>query len=172
MGSWGIRAHESDCGLDLLAVAEDRILRGVKFKTFHVKHITELLRSHIIDKFVKESYGWESHYIDAFYDGTFHYNFAHAVILVAECFAEYRQKGKYTVNDFSKGNVRKRRITEFIYTNKDLETLRTELQATLDPEHELYNSWFDEHLNEWKAHIQMLCDTLSQAISEGGDCDA
>ena len=146
VGSWGVRAHESDCGLDLLAVAEDRILRGVKFKTFHVKHITELLRSHIINEFVSESYGWESHYIDAFYDGTFHYRFAHAVILVAECFAEYRKKGKYTVNDYSKEKVRKRRIAEFIFTNKDLETLRTELQSILDPEHELYGSLFEEYL--------------------------
>ena len=49
MGSWGIRAHESDTGSSFLSVVTERYLRGVKFKTFHVKHITELLRSHILE---------------------------------------------------------------------------------------------------------------------------
>ena len=44
MGSWGIKAHESDYGLDLLAVAEERCLRGINYANFHVRHITELLR--------------------------------------------------------------------------------------------------------------------------------
>ena len=57
MGSWGIKAHESDYGLDLLAVAEDRYLRGIKYENFYVRHITELLRAYIVDEFVKESNG-------------------------------------------------------------------------------------------------------------------
>ena len=173
MSSWGVRAHQSDCGLDLLAVAEKRYLRGVKFKTFHIKHITELLRSHIIDKFTKESYGWESHYIDFFYNYTFHYDFAHAVMLTAECFADYRQNGKYIFNDFSTKMVTKRQIAEFIFTDKDLEALWIELQSILDPKHALYDSWKDSNsFNEWQAHINTLCDTLSQAMSEGGDGNA
>lgn len=168
MGSWGIRAHESDDGLDLLYVAVERYLRGVKFQTFHIRHVTELLRSHIIDKFAKESNGWEAHYIDFFYDYTFKYRFAHAVMLIAECFTEYRQKGKHLLYDSKTG--RKRRINEFIFTGKDLKYLRAELQSILDPEHGLYDSWKDsDSFNEWKAHIEKLCDTLSQAISEGGD---
>jgi hypothetical protein len=170
VGSWGVSSHESDCGLDLLAVAEERYLRGVKFKTFHIKHVTEILRSHIVDEFAKESIGWKSLYIDFFYDYTFSYRFAHAVILVAECFAEYRQTGKYIFDDFSTEKAYKRKITEFIYTNKDLNALRTELQSILDPQHALYDSWEDsDSFNEWQAHICMLCETLAQAISEGGD---
>jgi hypothetical protein len=164
----GSKTHQSDCGLDLLAVAEDRILREVKFKTFHVKHITELLRSHIIDEFAKESNGWESHYIDFFYDYTFPFHFAHAVMLVAECFMEYRRKGKLLFDNYETN--KKRRITEFIFTGEDLEALRTELQSLLDPTHGLYNSWKDsDSFAEWQAHIKMLCDTLSQAIGESGD---
>jgi hypothetical protein len=107
VGSWGIKAHQSDCGLDLLAVAE--------------------------------------------------------------CFAEYRKKGKYLIHDYEKD--KKRRIAEFIYTKNDLEALRSELQAILDPKHSMYDSWKDsKSLKEWQTHIQMLCDTLSQAIDEGGDC--
>jgi hypothetical protein len=168
VGSLGVKAQDSDCGLDLLTVAEDRYLRGVKFKTFHVRHITELLRAHIIDEFAKESYGWKAEYIDFFYAYTLPYNFAHAVILVAECFAEYRQKGKFSTYDYEA--KKKRRIAEFIFTGADLEFLRAELQSILNPVHSLYESWKDsESLNEWQAHIQTLCDTLSQAISEGGD---
>jgi hypothetical protein len=165
VGSWGIRAHESDTGCSLLTVATERYLRGVKFKTFHVRHVTEIMRSHIIDKFAKESNGWEAYYIDMFYKHTFHYDFAHALILVAECIAEYRQKGKYMVYDFAKKKPVKRRVAEFIFTKEDLETLRTELQSMLDPKHALYDSWVDsDTANKWLAHIQSLCDTLSQAI--------
>jgi hypothetical protein len=160
-----VKAQESDCGLDLLSVAEDRYLRGVKYKTFHVRHITELLRVHIIDEFAKESIGWEAHYIDFFYAYTLPDNFAHAVILVAEFFAEYRRKGKCSIYDYKA--KKNRRIAEFIFTGADLEFLRTELQSILDPEHELYESWKgSKSFNEWRAHIQTLCDTLSQAISE------
>ena len=169
MGSWGVKSHESDCGRDLLAVAEDRYLKGVKFKTFHIRHITEILRSHIIDEFAKECIGWEAHYIDFFYKYTLPYEFAHAVMLVAECFAEYRQKGKYTIYDFDKEKYR--RIAEFIFTGEDLEKLRSELQSILDPNHSLYESWKEsKSLTKWRTHIKMLCDPLSQAISEGGDC--
>jgi hypothetical protein len=167
VGNWGVKAQSSDCGSDLLAVAVDRYLRGVKFKTFHVRHITELLRSHIIDEFAQESIGWEAQYIDFFYDYTLPRNFAYAVMLVAECFAEYRQKGKFSVYDYKA--ERKRRIADFIFTDADLEFLRAELQSILDPKHRLYESWKDdESFHEWQAHIQTLCDTLSQAISEGG----
>jgi hypothetical protein len=166
-----VRAHESDCGLDLLAVAEDGYLRGVKFKTFHVRHITELLRSHIIDEFSKESYGWEAQYIDFFYDYTFPTNFAHAVMLVAECFAEYLQNGKYQILDSKTG--RNRRIAEFIITDGDVESLRAELQSILDPAHAMYDSWEDSaSLNEWRAHVQMLSDTLTQALTKGGGGNA
>jgi len=170
VGNWGIKAHESDCGLDLLAVAEERYLRGVKFKTFHVRHVTELLRTHVIDGFAKENNGAESQYIDFFYDYTLPYRFAHAVMLIAECFAEYRQNGKYIYNDYSTEKKKKWRIAEFIFTNKDLEALRNELQTILVPEHGLYESWKNSDLfNEWQAHIQLLCETISQAMSEGGD---
>jgi hypothetical protein len=170
VGSWGNTAHESDTGLDLLAVAMDRYLRGVKFKTFHIRHITELLRCHIIDEFVRDNNGCESQYIDFFYEYTFQYGFAHAVMLVAECFMEYRQKGKYILEDYTGGKLKKRRITEFIYTRKDLEALLTELKAILDPQNAFYETWKEsDYFNEWQAHTQMLCDTLSQAISEGGE---
>jgi len=167
MGSWGIKSHESDSGLDMLAVAKDRCLQYIEYKTFHIKHITELLRTHIVDKFVKESQGWDSEYIDFFYDYTFPYRFAEAVILVAECFAEYRQKGTYLVYDYkTKMNWM---VAEFIYTDEVLETLCTELKSTLDHKHPLYDSWKDSELfNEWQAHIQLLCDTLAEAIIEGG----
>jgi len=170
MGSWGIKSHESDTGLNLLAVAEDRYLQGVEYTTFHIRHITELLRTHIVDKFVKESRGWESDYIDFFYEDTFPVDFAFAVMLVAECFAEYRQTGTYKFYDYKIDSERS--INEFIYTGNDLEILRKELQSTLDPKHPLSKSWIGSALGEWQAHIHMLCDTLSEAILEKvGDGD-
>jgi hypothetical protein len=48
-----------------------------------------------------------------------------------------------------------------------LETLRTELQSILDPNHPLNESWYEsESFDEWQAHIKTLCDTLSQAMRE------
>ena len=172
MGSWGVRAHESDYGLDLLSAAVEKYLRGVKFKTFHVRHILEIMRSDIIDRFAKESYGWELEYTDFFYGYTFKYNFAHAVILVAECIAEYRQNGAYLICDFATEKTKKRQVKDFIFTEKDLYELQTELQSILVPKHPLHDSWADsDSFCEWQTHIQTLCDTLSQAITEGGDND-
>jgi hypothetical protein len=171
VGSWGVRAHESDYGLDLLAAAEERYLRGVKYKTFHIKHVTELLRTHIINQFAKESVGWEAEYINFFYGYTLPYQFAHAVILVAECFAEYRQQGTYRIRDYKED--KNRRIAMFIYTGEVLNALLTEPQAVNAPEHPLYETWKDaDTRNEWQTHSQTLCDGLSQAIGEGGDGDA
>ena len=170
MGSWGVRAHDSDYGLDLLSVAVEKYLHGVKFKTFHVRHILEIMRADIIDRFAKESYGWEPEYTDFFYDYTFKYNFAYAVMIVAECFAEYRQNGAYLVYDFATEKTKKRQVKEFIFKDKDFEELRKELQSTLVPQDPLHDSWEDsEHFNEWQTHIQTLCDTLSRTIAEGGD---
>ena len=172
MGSWGVRAHESDGGLDMLAVAVDRCLRAVNFKTFHVRHITELLNAYIVDKFVKESEGWDSEYIDFFYDNTYRRNFANAVKFIAECIEEYRCNGKYDIYDSKTDEYHQ--VTDFIITRKDLETLRSELQSTLEPDHILYDAWNQdsETLSEWLAHTQSLCEMLSQAITEGGGSDA
>ena len=168
MGSWGVKAHESDTGLDLLAVADERYLCGMKYKTFYIKHIIEILRSHIIDKFAKESFGWDAEYIEFFYDYTFPHEFAHAVVLVAECFVEYQCDGEYIIHDFEED--KDRGISEFIFTDKDLKDLLSELQSILEPEHRLYKAWEGgDSFNEWKSHIQMLCDSLSQAINEGGE---
>jgi hypothetical protein len=158
---------KATAGLDMLIVAEEKYLRGVKYKNFHIRHITELLRASIIDSFATESFGCESHHIDFYYEHTFPYYFAQAVMLVAECFTEYRQKGKYALRDYETDE--NRRIAAFVYNGEVLETLRAELQSALEPKHSLYESWKNsEHFNEWQAHIKMLCETLTQAISEGG----
>jgi len=171
VGSWGVRTHESDTGLDLLSVAVNKCLRGVKFKTFHVKHVMAIMKAHIIDKFAKESYGWEAEYIDFFYECTFPYKFAHAVVLVAECIEEYHRMGKYIIHDFEAD--KKRQITAFDITKNDLKALLTELHTILDPNHELYQSWVEsDSFSEWQAHIQALYDTLSQMANEGGDGNA
>jgi hypothetical protein len=79
-----VQAHESDCGLDMLAVADEKYLRGVKYKTFHVRHVTELLRAYIIGEFAKERYLWNTEYVDGFYEYTLPYTFSQVVMLVAE----------------------------------------------------------------------------------------
>ena len=168
MGSWGIRAHESDYGLDLLAVTEERYLRGIGYKNFHIRHITELLRANIVDEFVKESNGWESHYIDFFYEYTLPYHFAEAVILVAECFAEYCISGKYHIHDYKA--EKERRISNFIFTDEDLKYLLKELQSILEPKHAFCKSWCEsDSFGKWQSHIKTLCNFLSEAMSEGGD---
>ena len=174
MGSWGIRAHDSDCGLDLLGVAVDKHLRIIKFKYFHIKHINELLKSHIIGSY-GECFADEVHYIDFFYEYTFPYDYAHAVMLIAECLAEYSQKGTLVIYDYKPKRKIKRTITDVIYTREDLETLRNALQSMLNPNHSLYQSWKGStSFNEWQLHIQTLCETLANELNKlnegGGDC--
>ena len=54
MGSWGVTAHESDCGLDLRFIIADKYLKKLNNKCFAIKDALELLRAHIIDEFYRE----------------------------------------------------------------------------------------------------------------------
>ena len=169
MGSWGVKAMQSDFGLDLLIIVEERYLQGVKFKTFHVKHITELLRAYIIDEFTKESYGWESEYIDFFYSYTFPYRYDEMIILIAECLTEYLSTGRFAINIFEKGsnNPRRKKITEFIFTDDDLNCLLTNLRNVLNPECGLYESWKDsKSFDEWQAHIKGLIASIEKQVKQ------
>ena len=167
MGSWGVKVIQSDYGLDLLIIVEERYLRGVKFKTFHVKHITELLRAYIVDAFAKESYGWETQYLDFFYDYTLPYRYDEAIILIAECLTEFFTTGKLAINIFDKGKPRKKKITEFVFTDDDLKSLLNDLQGVLTPERGLYESWKESaSFDEWQAHIKMLCESVKNQIDK------
>ena len=169
MGSWGVKAMESDYGLDLLIIAEKRYLQGVKFKNFHVKHITELLRAYIVDEFVQESNGWEAQYIDFFYDYTFPYHYDEAVMLVAECLNDYFRNGKFRMEIFEEGKDKPTRktISEFIFTANDLNKLLADLKNILDPTRGLYESWKEsQSFDEWQAHIKMLCESIENQIKQ------
>jgi hypothetical protein len=179
VGSWGVSAHESDYGLDLLAVVTDKHLREVNYKHFGIREATELLKTHIVAEFNRENgdvfkeIGSEKaqEYIDYFNEYTFPYHYAYAVMLVAECFAEYIKEGNLTVYDY--GAKKDRTIFVFMYNTDELNAFLTELRAILNPEHVLYVSWKEsKSFDKWKAFMEKLCGIVSQAISEGGERDA
>jgi hypothetical protein len=93
VGSWGVTARESDRGLDYLALIEEKCLKPIDFKYFDVHTALEMLRNHIIGSIKRENKSslsknriWE--YIEANFPDSYNY----AVLIVAECFAEYLQK--------------------------------------------------------------------------------
>ena len=163
MGSWGVKARESDHGLDSLAYIETMVLRPIDFKHFDVRAILDFLESHIKAKLIKDHKG-EMEYVDANYPD---YHYA-AVLLVAECLSDFYREGKLVIKDYSdydiKGGkhiVHKRTITEFIFTNEDLDELLKELHDMLDPEHRMSKCWIgDDNLMKWQVHMQMLCESL------------
>ena len=128
MGWWGVKAHESDRGLDLLWVVKDSYLCEREFKHFNIKEVVELLKNHIKDKILKTTKKWEQEdenwgqeQSDEYYEDTFSYDYGVATMLVAECFADYLENGSITVYDDAAEKDRK--ITKVIYAKADLEAL-------------------------------------------------
>ena len=161
MGSWGVRARESDYGLDLLARIETEHLKPIEFKHFDVKGIMEFCKNHIIDGIRRENepYLKEGEDVQYYIDANLPDRYDTVVQLVAECLAEYAQNGVFIIWDYSADT--EMQISDFIFTDSVLDELLEELHKMLDPEHEVYASWFgDSYFRKWKSHMKMMCDSL------------
>jgi len=173
VGSWGVKARQSDYGLDMLALIETNYLKPIDFKCFDVKGIMDFCKQHIIKGIRREEepYLSEDDDIQEYIDANLPYRYDTVIRLVAECVAEYLQNRVFIIKEYNTN--KKMRISEFIFADGVLGELLEALKKMLDPNHDTYKSWIgDETLAEWKTHMQMLCDTISQAMSKGGDDNA
>ena len=170
MGSWGLRVHKSDRGLDYLGLVKITILKQHGCRFFDVPVIMEHLKNHIIDEIKYANRGCSEEDMEECIGSNFPIDYSYAVLLVAECLAEYFKKGKYFIHDYEANEQKK--ISEFIFTADDLHALAAELRKILDPKHSVYKMWESSALfREWRTHINKLCRTLADeipnVISEG-----
>ena len=185
VGSWGVKANESDIGLDYLGLVHAAILKPNDYKQFDVVAVLEYLKSHII-KVIRHD--WKpltkeeikqykksnlpipkvlsEEEIQAYVDEGFRVHYSYVVTLVAECLCDYFQTGEYIIYDYEASTERK--ITKFVYTTETLEFLLSELENFLEPTHFEYESWASgESLQEWLSHILMLCNSMKGGLANG-----
>jgi len=161
MGAWGVTARESDSGLDYLHIAKVKCLEPIDFLNFDVNNIMETLKNHIIDVIRREN---EPHVknkerVQEYIDANLPVEYTTVVLLLAECLTEYHQNGEFIIHDYEANTDRK--ITKFIYTSITIDELLKNLHEMLNPEHWLYQSWFEDNTREeWKSHMKTMCDSL------------
>lgn len=126
-----------------------------------------MLRQKILDEIKKANRGCSPEDLDFYIELNFQRDFEQAVLLVAECLADYYEHGELVVYDFSSRNNRQseRHIKEIVVTDEDLRLLLTEMRKALSPESDLFESWEEsEHFDEWQAYVRALCQTLEQQL--------
>jgi len=161
MGTWGVKAHECDRACDYLIDIEEKILKPIDFKCFDVNFILEFMKNQIMEEVNKEIKKCSRADKEYYMGIIFPRRYCYITFLVAECVVDYLLKGKYVIHDYDTDTEIK--ITEFIFSNSDLEYLSSELQKFLEPEHFEYKAWEEsKSFENWQAHINMLCENINK----------
>ncbi len=171
MGSWGVKVTESDYGLDLLAVVTENHLHKAGYKNFNVKEALKLLKEHILAGIKRTNAGCSEEEMDFYIGVTYPGRYGQAVTLIAECLVEFFSSGGFVVGSYNKATrkLTEKQVIEFIFSKDDLAALLKDLQSVLDPKHDFFCSWEDsDYFEEWKSHIDGLCESLENKIAEYG----
>ena len=167
MGSWGITMRQSDYGLDLLGSIVEAQLKKVEFSTFNVAEAIGLLRRDILDEIKRANQGCPPEKLDYYINANFPRDFTQAALLIAECLADYYRIGELIVTEYVGENCDPvdHHIKETTVTNAELKILLDELRKVQDPEHEIYQSWFeDSDCEKWLAHIRAVQQSLEKNL--------
>ena len=165
MGSWGITERESDYGLDLLGTIAATKLKAANFATFNVAEAIDVITAEIMEEIRKANRGCSAETLVFYFGISFPQNFTHGALLIAECLADYYRTGELIVTEYVGENYAPvdHHIKEIAVTNAELEILLGELRKVQNPEHDLYQSWFEDSDREkWLAHIQSVQQTLNE----------
>ena len=157
MGSWGVKATQSDTGLDYFTDIQKEILSRENYEYFHLKAVKGFLAYRVYKSLETGSYGYD---IESAQD-TFEYRYSQGIILIAECFEEYYKTGKLEITLYNEKILSCKYISQFIFSENEISELIKDLRNILNPEHPLYEDWKEsEHFNEWLTHIESLITTL------------
>ena len=165
MGSWGIPERESDYGLDLLGTIVAMQLKAVDFATVNVADALEIIKTDIMEEIRQANRGCSAEDLVFYFSENFPKNFTHGALLIAECLADYYRTGELIVTEYVGENYDPvdHHIKEITVTDAELKILLDELRKVQDPEHEVYQSWFeDSDCEKWLAHIQSGYQTLTE----------
>jgi hypothetical protein len=169
MGAWGVKATESDYGLNLLDVIEERYLRERNYERFDVGEIVELLKTHITEQIRKDNREAPQEDIEFYVGINFPGSYDQAVLLVSELLAGFFSRGKIVIDVYENGKSEptRKKISNVIYTQDNLSALLTDLQTVLSPDRALYRSWEEsEYFHKWRSHIQRLSNSLQNQIGK------
>ena len=147
MGSWGVKALESDEGLDILyefrnyCVENDKVIIGDLIEYF--KEIGLLPKN--------------SEEIDFLYDKT--------VMALAELLKEYNEKGEMVVGYKDGGEKAvEEKVTDLMFNREDIDYLINQITNILEPKgevHETYELWKDsKNFSKWEEHVRSLLAVL------------
>lgn len=167
MGSWGITMRQSDYGLDLLDTIVATQLKAADFAVFNVAEALDVITADIMEEIRKANRGCSAEKLVFYFGENFPQNFTHGALLIAECLDDYYRTGELIVTEYVGKNYDPvdHHIKEFVVTPANLKILLDELQSVQNPEHELYQSWFeDETRQKWLVHIQSVQQTLKEHL--------
>jgi hypothetical protein len=148
MGSWGIKALESDTGLDLIDFLKEHIPNDFNFKLS--KMISELKGELLGENFDK---------IDFLYDNT--------AMAIAELYFMFKDTGELNYDDDKKEKSLKN-IKTFTADKESLEYILKYLMDIKnnvpdeDGEREIVELWADDE--EWKNHLDELIKRMNEEI--------
>jgi hypothetical protein len=155
MGAWGIKALESDEGLDVVDVLRE-YLEG--FKNKKVITLKEIINLMIEEGMLGETF----EDIDFLYDNT--------AIAISELYFDFKENGKLDYDDEEEDETTFSKLEKFSSDKKSLKYLIDYLTNIYnkvpdeDGEREIVDLWYDNGQNpsyeEWYNHLKSLIEKL------------
>lgn len=150
MGAWGIKALESDEGLDVIDILENEYIP--EHSIMNLEEIIQLMRDEVmLGKNLTE--------VDFLFDNT--------AIALTELYFQWKEERKF--NYETENNIWKK-VTDFISSKKSIDILLKQLidiknkVPDEDGEREIVDLWYDDGQNpsyeEWYNHLGSLIEKL------------
>lgn len=150
MGAWGIKALESDEGLDVIDILENEYIP--EHSIMNLEEIIQLMRDEVM-------LGKDLTEVDFLFDNT--------AIALTELYFQWKEERKF--NYETENNIWEK-VTDFISSKKSIDILLKQLidiknkVPDEDGERELVELWYDNGENpnyeEWYNHLSSLIEKL------------
>lgn len=150
MGAWGIKALESDEGLDVIDILENEYIP--EHSIMNLEEIIQLMRDEVM-------LGKDLIEVDFLFDNT--------AIALTELYFQWKEERKF--NYETENNIWKK-VTDFISSKKSIDILLKQLidiknkVPDEDGEREIVDLWYDDGQNpsyeEWYNHLGSLIEKL------------
>ena len=150
MGAWGIKALESDEGLDVIDILENEYIP--EHSIMNLEEIIQLMRDEVM-------LGKDLTEVDFLFDNT--------AIALTELYFQWKEERKF--NYETENNIWKK-VTDFISSKKSIDILLKQLidiknkVPDEDGEREIVDLWYNDGQNpsyeEWYNHLGSLIEKL------------
>lgn len=150
MGAWGIKALESDEGLDVIDILENEYIP--EHSIVNLEEIIQLMRDEVM-------LGKDLTEVDFLFDNT--------AIALTELYFQWKEERKF--NYETENNIWEK-VTDFISSKKSIDILLKQLidiknkVPDEDGEREIVDLWYDDGQNpsyeEWYNHLGSLIEKL------------